>query len=92
MSGHKHPPSPDTLRRIVEVTWEDAWQSGFEEFTLEDLQENEHGPIVQRSTGYVVKQDDTGIMLVGDQDEDGGLHRAMFIPSGMIVQVKNLGS
>jgi hypothetical protein len=92
MSGPKHHPPPDTLHRIVEVTWEDAWQSGFEEFTLDQLQEDEHGPIVQRSTGYVVKHDDVGIMLVGDQDEDGGLHRAMFIPAGMIVSVKTLGS
>jgi hypothetical protein len=77
--------------RIIKVTWNDAWQGGFEEFTRKQVRKA-HGAFVQTSVGYEAAADKTGITLAGCVDEDGAFHRVLFIPRGMVKTVTVLAN
>ena len=71
---------------IVKVTWDDAWVgSGVSQ--LKELRESV--PIRTETVGYLVCENEHGVVLVTDlypdTPEEG--HTPMFIPSGMVVSL-----
>jgi hypothetical protein len=70
--------------KLVVVTWNDAWQA-------DEGEKIAHRPFVQRSCGFLVKSDKTGVTLAGCIDEDGTMYRGLFVPRGVIVRVERVG-
>jgi hypothetical protein len=76
-------------KRVVMVTWLDAHQSMMDPIGEESLDEF-HTPCFTQSVGFVLREDARGISIAGcfDEDEDGD--RCLFVPKGMIEQVRVL--
>ena len=73
------------VRPLVEIEWEDAKALDFGPW-VED-QPYTYEPFIVRTVGYVLFQDDSGIVLTDSVAEGmtGGVHQ---IPKGMIRNIK----
>ena len=76
------------MNRLVCVEWEDAWSDSAWHTTQDGL-EKALVPVVVKSTGWVVIENDEAIVLASSicADGYGGLER---IPNGMIREVREL--
>ena len=75
------------LLPIVIVEWTDAFGEG----TLQwwEGQDIEHAPLIVKSVGYLMREDDVGVTIWQDMcKEDGSSYRGKtFIPRGMIKDI-----
>ncbi len=75
---------------FVVVLWNDAWIDATEPKTIEDV-EAEHKPLVVKTTGWILKEDEEGIQVASERYLDNLEHdifRAKtFIPRQMIKSI-----
>lgn len=72
---------------FVEIEWDDAWKDAVGDTTLNNAHED-HNPIVCFSHGYVLMDDEEGIMLANEYSPNGTYRHRSFIPRKMIRDVK----
>ncbi len=76
-------------KRLVLVAWNDAWQDQ-ENFTSAHGISLTHHPMIVETLGWVIQEDDTGISIVNECNEQDGaeVYRGRtFIPHAMIKKV-----
>lgn len=86
----------DNLPKRVTVWWHDAHHSGEE--LAEEMIDQQHKPLLMASTGWLAKEDETGVSLVIDYVPDEGNEgldygkwgHPVFLPRGMILRVDYL--
>jgi hypothetical protein len=75
---------------LAAVIWDDAHHS-LDEYTLEEIDRNFHKAARTINYGLLIRDDETGITLTSEEDEDGDLRHVFFIPRKMIIEVVDLG-
>lgn len=73
---------------VAVVTWRDAWIYPHEQIAAQDIR---HFPVIQHTSGFLIRQDKTGVTLAmeyGEAEKD--LRTTYFIPSQMIVRIKRV--
>lgn len=69
------------------VVWDDAWGSATIDYSPADV-EAHHKPQVIQTLGWILKEDDLGVMIAAERTEEG--HRGVsFIPRPMIRSVNH---
>jgi hypothetical protein len=66
------------------VSWTDAHGNALTTFEAHEVP---HAPVVVRTFGVIVKQDDVGITIASEQFETGSFRGVTFVPRGMILDV-----
>lgn len=75
---------------FVIVLWNDAWMDATEPITLADV-EVRHKPLLVKSFGWLLKDDDVGVTIASERYLDNVEHdifrAASFIPKAMIQSI-----
>jgi hypothetical protein len=79
----------DPYERIAVVEWEDAWTEDGWNLTADAHEKGDRTAIIW-SVGYVMKEDNNGIVLVSGVTKDG-FGSMWKIPNGMIISVTHMG-
>lgn len=77
------------MKRLVLVEWDDAWQDQ-ENFTSAHGISLSHHPMKVQTLGWLVHEDDTGISIVNERNNEDGaeVYRGRtFIPRAMVRKV-----
>lgn len=78
------------MRQFVIVLWNDAWMDATEPVTLVDV-ESKHRPLLVKTFGWLLKDDEVGVTLASERYLDNSEHdvfrAATFIPRAMIQSV-----
>jgi PhoPQ-activated pathogenicity-related protein len=73
----------------VVVTWGDAWNDNDTIYLPEAVEEL--GELLVESVGFLLRDDDKGVVLCGQHNELANVYRDMnFIPRGMVRKVRLL--
>lgn len=76
--------------QFVVVLWDDAWIDATEPKTIADV-DQEHKPLVVKTFGWLLKEDETGVSLASERYLDNAEHDVFraktFIPRQMIKSV-----
>ena len=70
--------------RLVVVTWKDAHGSPAQ------FKKKDHAPLIMTTVGWLLCQDDRGLSIANERQEDGVYRGQTFIPSGMIQHIKTI--
>lgn len=70
---------------LVIVVWNDAWTNEMG-VTLEDVRAS-HKPMVVRTIGWLLLDDDIGVSLANEHFDDGSYRGRTFILRSMVVSV-----
>jgi hypothetical protein len=76
--------------KLVCVVWDDA-HSPSGAFTADEIRRDQHKPVRYNSFGLLIADDERGISIAQEQDNDGGLRGVTFVPRGMVVDVIDFG-
>jgi hypothetical protein len=74
---------------FVSVIWKDAWSDSGDGVYTKDVEEN-HGPVLMETIGWLLKDDDQGVSVFNERCVDKGddfFRSRTFIPKLMIVSV-----
>lgn len=78
------------MTQFVVVLWNDAWIDATEPVTLVDV-ETKHKPLLVKTFGWLLKEDEVGVTLASERYLDNTEHdvfrAATFIPKAMIQSV-----
>lgn len=78
------------MTQFVVVLWNDAWIDATEPVTLVDV-EAKHKPLLVKTFGWLLKENEVGITLASERYMDSSEHdvfrAATFIPKAMIQSV-----
>lgn len=77
-------------KQFVVVLWNDAWIDGTEPVTQADV-EMKHKPLLVKTFGWLLKEDEVGVTLASERYLDNSEHdvyrAATFIPRQMIQSI-----
>ena len=73
---------------LVVCTWNDAWVRAEEPITLAEVKAS-HKPLVIKTLGYLLLDDEVGVSLANEYyDEDGTYRGRTFVHRPMVISVK----
>lgn len=76
--------------QFVMVLWHDAWMDGTEPITDAEV-EAKHKPLLVKTFGWLLKENEVGVMLASERYLDNSEHdvyrAATFIPHAMVQSV-----
>jgi len=75
-------------KKFVACTWRDPHGSGKENCLYDH--ELPHAPVVVTTYGWLARQDDKGVSLVGEVISDGTMRDYTFVPTELIEEVKEI--
>jgi hypothetical protein len=81
---------PLSKHHLVAVDWDDAHCIPSVEYAMDELMQVHH-PRRFRAFGLLLKDDEAGVTLAGEEGAEGGIRTLNFIPRQMIQRVIDLG-
>lgn len=79
-----------TSYHLYAVVWDDAWGEDAQ-MTLHEIESKQARAQRFTTFGLMIKENEQGVVLAGELEEDGAFRHVMFIPAGMIVEKVDLG-